>query len=81
MFVDEVMAPSHDFLSVCKVTARETARQVVWMSGLPSEWGSPPSIEPPDGVVARTHDYLDLLGTKILGYKVYWGQTKKNGSE
>ena len=31
-FVDEVMSPSHDFLSVCKVTARETARQV----------GSPP---------------------------------------
>ena len=44
--------------------------QVVWMSGLPSEWGSPPSVDPPDSVVARTHDYLDLLGNKILGYKV-----------
>ena len=60
---------SHDFLSVCKVTARETARQVVWMSGLPTEWGDPPSIDPPDNVVSRTQDYLDLLGNKILGYK------------
>ena len=43
------------------------------MSGLPSEWGSPPSIEPPDKIVERTHDYLDLLGTKVLGYKVKCG--------
>ena len=63
------MAPGHDFLSVCKATARETARQVLWMSGLPSEWGDPPSIDPPDNVVSRTHDYLDRLGNKILGHK------------
>jgi hypothetical protein len=43
------------------------------MSGLPSEWGTPPSLDPPDSVVSRTHDYLDLLGSKILGHKVRRG--------
>ena len=27
-FVDEIMAPSYDFLSVCKCTARDIARRV-----------------------------------------------------
>jgi hypothetical protein len=27
-FVDEIMAPNDDFLTVCKCTAREIARQV-----------------------------------------------------
>ncbi|GAX74920.1 hypothetical protein CEUSTIGMA_g2366.t1 [Chlamydomonas eustigma] len=69
-FVDDIMAPKeHDFLTVCKCAAREIARQVVWMSGLPTEWGPPPNMDPPDNVVSRTRDYLDLLGSKILGNK------------
>jgi hypothetical protein len=52
---------------VSKVTVREIARQVVWMSGLSSheEWGA--SLGPPQDIIDRTHEYLDILASKIMG--------------
>eukprot|EP00798_Chlamydomonas_sp_ICE-L_P024091 gene24091-9665_t len=64
-FVDDIMAPDEDFVSVCKVTAREVARQVVCMAGLPSEWED--GYDPSKEVISRGLDYLDSLA-KIAGH-------------